>query len=91
MCLVSQLSSGATQSEWPSDPAHSPAARPPQIQDKMRAKRAQQAAAEKQARRAAGADETDRMRQALRGGKKQQGGKQKNGGGGKGGGKGFGA
>lgn len=62
-----------------------------QIQDKMRAKRAQQAAAEKQARRAAGADETDRMRQALRGGKKQQGGKQKKGGGGKGGGKGFGA
>ena len=51
----------------------------------------QQAAEEKEARRAAGADETDRLRQALRGGKKQQGGKPKKGSGGKGGGKGFGA
>ncbi|KAI7845953.1 hypothetical protein COHA_000499 [Chlorella ohadii] len=55
-----------------------------QIQDKMRAKKAQAAAAEKEARRTASADETDRMRQALRGGKKQQGGKQKKGGGSKG-------
>ena len=56
----------------------------PQIQDKMRAKKAQAAAAEKEARRTASADETDRLRQALRGGKKQQGGKQKKGGGSKG-------
>ncbi|PRW61570.1 Vacuolar acid trehalase [Chlorella sorokiniana] len=62
-----------------------------QIQDKMRAKRAQQAVAEKEARRAASADETDRLRQALRGGKKQQGSKKKKGGGSVGGSKGFGA
>lgn len=56
----------------------------PQIQDKMRAKKAQAAAAEKEARRTASADETDRLWQALRGGKKQQGSKQKKGGGSKG-------
>jgi phage gp16-like protein len=58
-----------------------------QIQDKMRQKRALQAATEKQARREASLDETDKLRQALRGGKKQ--GKQK--GGGKAPSKGFGS
>lgn len=63
-----------------------------QIQDKMRAKKAAAAAEEKAARRASTADDTDRLRAALQGGKRKQGkggGKQQGKGGGSGG-KGFG-
>lgn len=42
---------------------------PPQIQDKVRAKKAAQAAEEKRRRKEQSQDETDRLRQALRSGK----------------------
>lgn len=70
----------------PLDPSH-----PHQIQDKMRRKKTEQAAAERQARKAASRDQTDAMVEALRGGQRGKQGRQ-----GKrkqqaaGGGKGFG-
>jgi non-homologous end joining protein Ku len=44
-----------------------------QIQEKMRAKKAAALAEQREARREAGRDDTDRLRQALQGSRKQKG------------------